>query len=113
MRTRIPNERSNVLRIWCYLFPHLVYGFLDVHRSDDVDHQQPHVCLGECFPWTDSSTEPKDGVNLVGSLRIHLSYEPLGIELIWLWIELFVPGDCPRSQSAAGRPANEMPQTTR
>lgn len=35
---RLPDERSNVLGIWCYLLPYLVYRFLDVHRSDDVGH---------------------------------------------------------------------------
>ena len=73
MRIHMPDKGSNVLGIWCYWLPHLVDRFLDVHRSDYIGHQQPHIRLGERFSWADSSTEPKDGVNLVSGFRIHLS----------------------------------------
>lgn len=109
MRTCIPDIGPNVVGIRCYRLPHLVDRFLDVHSGDNVYHQQPHVRLSERFPRANPPAEPKDGVDLLSGLRIHLACETLRIKLLWLWIELLVPGYCPGIQSAKGRLEKERP----
>lgn len=93
----IPDVGPNVLRIWFYWLSHLVDGFFDVHSSDDIRHQQPHVRLSEHFPRANSSAEPKESIDLVSDLRIHLAYETFGAKLLRFWVELLIPGDCPVS----------------
>jgi len=73
--------------------PGLVHRFCKIHGCDNVRHDQKDVRLGERLAGAHSATEPKYGVNLASGFRVHLSPEPLRLELFGFRVQFFIPRD--------------------